>query len=254
MKIKEKDRQLYNVYKNEGLKGWFYYQQAKGYRSLLGLDDINIIIYNLVDAYKSDYPDDAYDEKTKTFVKPDLSSVYGTINHKYWKPFFKGLYRTKETATLACDYDKVGFFIKEEGSDKKVIFANSDTGVIDDIDLMRFRKYFKQGTTLDEFSEEIKELDTFIDLSSELRRSVMNHQCDLKLRNTMFNLAATKLVYTASSPEIGYQRACLFIDEYNEAIPNLNLSTDVIDIIIDKEEGKSTSSEGIKKFVKNTTN
>lgn len=255
MKIKEKDRQLYNVYKNEGLKGWFYYQQARGYESLFDLDEIHMIIYNLVDAFELKYPDKVYDEETKTFIKSFGCPVYELYNQaKTLRQFYKGFYRTEQTRSLVEDYDKVGFFIKEEGSDKKVIFANSSTGVIEDISLMQFRKYFKKGITLDEFSEEIKDLDTITDYYSELEASVFNHQCDLKLREEMFNLAITKLVNNTENTEIGYQRACLFIKEYNEAFPNLNLSTDVIDTIVDKEEGKSTSSEGIKKFVKNTTN
>lgn len=77
-----------------------------------------------------------------------------------------------------------------------------------------------------EFVDQIKasmKLDEIV-----VSNSNMNY--DLQLIKRIFQLVALNLLYSKyTTPERGYQRAKIFIYEFNSCIPNLNLSTDYID-------------------------
>ena len=86
--------------------------------------------------------------------------------------------------------------------------------------------------------KEIK-LDELIKILENLNRKinlkecVNNHNIDLELRKKLLQFVALKLLYSKNTiPENGYERAKRFIEEFNENIPNLKLSTSGIDKIM----------------------
>jgi len=86
-----------------------------------------------------------------------------------------------------------------------------------------------------------KEKTNYLDYS-ELKSCIKNHNCDLELRNALLNLISLKLLFSENTtPKVGYRRALRFINEFNQNIPQLNLSTDKIDEIMSnsfKDESK----------------
>ena len=83
---------------------------------------------------------------------------------------------------------------------------------------------------------------------SNLEECMNNHNCDIEIRYYILKLAALKLLYSKNtSPENGYKRAKIFIDEINRDF-NINLSTDEIDEIM--QRNYSEEEKGIKSLVK----
>ena len=71
---------------------------------------------------------------------------------------------------------------------------------------------------------------------TELKECINNHKTDLELRKIILQLAALKILYSSNTiPEYGYERAKKFITEFNEGIPNLNLSLEEIDSIMKRD-------------------
>ena len=69
----------------------------------------------------------------------------------------------------------------------------------------------------------------------ELKKCFFSHKKDVLLRNELFMCAALKMIYSRETkPEIGYMRALKFIEEVNEFY-NINLSTDKLDDIMNKD-------------------
>jgi len=116
--------------------------------------------------------------------------------------------------------------------DSFLLHANPDNGKVE-IDYYIKKITDKTDMTLDELLEIFeKEQKRNWDYTN-LKESVYNHNVDLELRKRMLELASLKLLYSKNTiPERGYVRAQRFISEFNKHIPNLNLSTNKIDGIM----------------------
>lgn len=74
------------------------------------------------------------------------------------------------------------------------------------------------------------------------------HKIDLKLREILLQLTSLSIIYSKNtSPERGYLRAKKFIEEFNEYIPNLNLSTNEIDEIMNMDYINDFNNKSIQK-------
>ena len=71
---------------------------------------------------------------------------------------------------------------------------------------------------------------------SELESVINDYAIDLELRKNILQLTALNILYSKNTTlRYGYARAQKFIEEFNEQIPNLNLSTEEIDKIKNNE-------------------
>ena len=119
---------------------------------------------------------------------------------------------------------------------------------------------------LDEYLDDNKDiyLDGLLDVLSEkyadeldfseLKVCINDHKCDMELRNRVLQLVALKLLYSRNTtPERGYERAKRFIGEFNKKM-GLNLTTDEIDDIINRDYSKDEiavdNNKGIRRLVR----
>lgn len=67
------------------------------------------------------------------------------------------------------------------------------------------------------------------------KNAFIMHNCDVELRRRTLQLVALKLLYSHRTiPELGYERAKNFIDEFNSHL-GLNLSSDEIKKVINRD-------------------
>ncbi len=229
----------YNVYKNEAFKGWFYNQQAQGYQSIVNLDEINELILKLSRIGMIKYPDYNYDQKKKQFKVTNEKGLQGYFNFllasdKKLLPLLKGYYRAKETICFQEDqeYDiKLSIrdqSIDDEDFNTRDIIANSNTGVIYNSSFIGLDGFYPSGMTLDQLLKRFQEDENGKYDYQDLKTCVKNHDCDLQLRKQIFDFATMRILETPKNPEMGYQRAKLFVEDLNKIIPNLKMSIEAI--------------------------
>ena len=103
--------------------------------------------------------------------------------------------------------------------------------VYDDEDLINNPN---ESVSLDELLILLREKYSDWDLK-KLEKCIYNHNCDIELRQKILQLVALKLLYSRKTTlERGYERAKRFIIEFNKKM-NLNLSTEEIDKIFNKD-------------------
>ena len=133
-----------------------------------------------------------------------------------------------------------------------IIRIDYDTGKINKYRLEELGIITKEDLSVDEV---IRKLDTIRNCQfdyQELIEAVDLHNTDVQLRKNVLQLAALRILYSKNTiPENGYERAKRFINEFNKKIPNLNLSCEEIDRIINinyfVDNNNNTSNEfGLK--------
>ena len=132
--------------------------------------------------------------------------------------------------------DKLPYFL---------IHADHKTGIVSDYsDLEDYTE--KKEMHLDELyallsSRYSDELDY-----TELRECIFDNTCDLTLRYKILQLVALSLLYSKNTiPERGYERALRFINEFNKKM-NLELSTEEIDEIMNRDYKNEVKEETTK--------
>lgn len=111
------------------------------------------------------------------------------------------------------------------------------------------KKYKEQGfITLEELYNELEKCNEEIEYNS-LKKTILDKKLREKIRKEILELVSLKLLYSENTiPEYGYERAKRFIDEMNREM-NINLKTDKIDKIMNKNY--SNSKKLIKEKQKN---
>lgn len=266
----EQDKKKYDVSKNKELLNWLKDIIKKGYSSFMKEEDLQGFIDNIVNWYELKYPErhlelyEGVSYSNFTDIK-DISDFMDIRQLMYRLPY-------KQLCLVECDYRANGGGIRticdEEGnvigdvpvlfmsinrkgfendfsSDKASYFllhADVGSGKVD-VDYY-MKEYVKtDNITLDEllvlFKHEYnKELDF-----SNLEKCIYNHNCDLELRKRVLQLVALKLLYSRNTtPERGYERAQMFIKEFNEEL-DLNLTTDEIEEIMNRNYSEEEKIE-----------
>jgi len=113
--------------------------------------------------------------------------------------------------------------------------------------------------TLETLCEFLKAKADYVDVS-ELENALHNREINFCLLKKLLELSALKMLYSKNTiPLYGYERAKLFINEFNGYISNLDLNTTEIDYLINQDyqnmfddefEEQSNSKTGIKTLVK----
>ena len=115
----------------------------------------------------------------------------------------------------------------------ELIRVNHYTGIVNNCDVEKLGILTNSTITIDELLNILEEKN-INDLNyNNIKRTINIHEIDLEFRKRVLELIPLKLLYSGRTiPEYGYERSKKFIEEFNKEIPNLNLSTDRIEEII----------------------
>ena len=245
----KEDKKEYIITNNKEFLKWFNHEIKNGYCAFTGTNELEHIIDTITNWYEFKFPErqleyfegvlDLRFEQIKTITKSmDFEQLIYRLPHN-------------ELELITCGYrscgwgcDSIFMSIKNKRPnlnydlnyiDRFLLNANPNNGQVE-IDYYIKKITDKTNITLDELLVIFKEKEKDNWDYSELSETVLNHKIDLELRKRILELAALKLLYSRNTiPERGYKRAKSFIIEFNRNIPGLNLSTNQIDAIIQKD-------------------
>lgn len=212
---------------------------TEGYNNIYKLEELQEIIDNIVIWYELKYPERELDKGTRYLEFENIESI------KYYMDFKQLMYRmssksidlikNRYRSNLWGQYPNMGISFEIKGK-KLDATVRSDfrTGYIVSKDLFNIGLE-EENITLEELLEKLEKIKTQDIDYSNLKRVINNHNYDNKLRKEILNLAALKLLYSRNTiPEKGYERAKNFITEFNAELPDLNLTMDYIDEIMNR--------------------
>ena len=255
----EQDSKKYDISNNKELLTWLKDAIKNGYNSFSDIESLQGLINNIAYWYEIKYPKRAMEKyEDNVYFKfeniNDLAKMMDIQQLMYRLPH-------QQLCLMKCDYRSGEGSIKkiyndkgERIADKQIIIikigikhndfpnekpyfllsADADTGVVD-ISKHTLKKYINNNITLDEllviFKERYKNELDFL----ELEECIYNHNCDLKLRKMILQLASLKILYNDDDhiPEVGYERAKRYINEFNKEM-NLELSTEELEQLLRK--------------------
>ena len=251
----------YIVKDNEELLDWIKEQNKFGYHFNIemNISSIQSLINKIANWYIIKYPFREL-EKDNGIIYPDFSDVTSISPAMTFRRLEYHLL-DNELWLLECPYrakcggpDRITLFIPkkhpQEYEPKDIIISADDkTGLVYSHD-WEYDDY--KDTTLKTLYKILySEYDNEYDLT-ELKECIFTHECDLELRKKILQLVALKLLYSKrdSNPEMGYTRAQRFINEFNKEL-GLDLSTDEIDLIMNRDYSKDTKKGKVRKKRKN---
>ena len=290
----EQDTKDYEIEKNKDFLTWLKTSIKDGYHCFVETEELQELIDNIVNWYEIKYPerDFEYSEGTRYINFQDIKKISDGMNIRQL------LYRLphNQLCLMGCGYRAKGWgqrpvyengkecgwkiqifmSIKEKNKEECdswlgrasyfLLHADHMTGEVSkDCELKEYVDT-KENIGLDELLSIFNEKYTDKLDFTELKESVYDHNCDMELRHRVLQLVALKLLYSRNTiPERGYERAKIFINEFNEEL-GLTLSTEQIDEIIHRDytngEGHSywkakdaaKKENGIKKLLKRIIN
>ena len=250
-KFYKEDKQKYKVFKNKDLLNWLGNAKKNGYHSLIEVYEMQKFIDFIKIWYEIKYPNFYVgQQEEKKFSMLEIKKHIETMN--MYLLMLNLQY--DQLLLLKCNYRSKAIKLDDEyrnGIIKKreillmdiyekdtthillnkfiTLHADGENGKIVRID-GDLKKYINtDNTTLDELLSLFKEKYTDILDFKELEECIYDHNCDIELKNILLQLIALNLLYSKSSiPEVSYQRAKIFINEFNKEF-NLNLSAKEID-------------------------
>lgn len=235
------DQRKYEVVHNRELLNWLKKKIKNGYDSFVEIECLQELIDSIVSWYEIKYPEremEFYEGITHTdFEKMEtLSKVMDIKQLMYRLPH-------KQLRLMKCNYCSPIKISKRNFKDS--CSGNNIPYILLKIDVVSGEVYDDEGliynpnesVSLDELLILLREKYSDWDLK-KLEKCIYNHNCDIELRQKILQLVALKLLYSRkTTPERGYERAKRFINEFNKKM-NLNLSTEEIDKIFNKDYSK----------------
>lgn len=247
----EQDTKMYEVEKNCFFLEWLSYITDKGYVPYMNTERLQEFIDIITYWYEMKYPERFFDasEGITDLKFPNQSYLSKMMNVQ------ELLYRMtdKQNSLIACDYRSTTGGIRHIYNEKKEIVDYQNMGFIHikEADKFDISIHFDCSSGMGEISFAAEEdsnsksihienmlgilrekLGDSIDLSS-LERCIYIHDCDMKLRRRVLQMAALKMLYSKNTiPEHGYKRAKYFIKEFNDAF-GFALTTEEIDSIME---------------------
>lgn len=269
----KQDEHLYEISKNKELLNWLKDKINHGYHCYLEIDELQKLINTITAWYEVKYPEreleyyegvrhmDFQDIKKISNVM-DIRQLMFRLPHKQLS-LLQGGYR-------ACGWGQHPIYENgEEVGWKTEIFMRINREDIDEDDIWNdklpyFLVHADHKTGMVNVDYELKEYtdkkELHVDqlyalLSSqyteeldctELRECIFDNTCDLTLRYKILHLVALSLLYSRNTiPERGYERAKRFINEFNKKM-NLELSTEEIDEIMNRDYKTDIKEENVK--------
>ena len=248
----------YIVKNNKELLDWINKQKKYGYRLNIEMtiSSIQSLINKIANWYIIKYPYREL-EKEDGITYPDFSDITSISEVMTFRRLEYYLL-DNELWLLICPYrsrcggpDKIALFLNKKDSQEYessylLITADKETGQVYSKDP---EYYDDKDITLRELYHILSsEYDEEYDLT-ELKECLYTHKCDLELRKRVLQLVALKLLYSEedTTPEMGYTRAKRFISEFNKEL-NINLSTDEIDEIMNRNYKYDDNKKGKKRL------
>ena len=235
---------------------WINENIIKGYRVFTKVEDLQSIIDNITHWYEFKYPNNiieinqeikhpqlkGFEDISKSLTLKQLMFRFSQEGKTLIECKHRGngmgiMCMENENGKIENNVQVLSIKIPKEDSVAYILHARRDNGMIDNLDMEYYFKFVKnKNITIKELYTILKDKKELkLDLS-ELKNVIYDHQIDLKLRKKVLQLTAINILYSKNTTlKHGYERAKKFIEEFNEQIPNLNLSTEEIDKIKNNE-------------------
>ena len=260
-KIYKQDKKKYIITKNKKILCWIKNRRVNGYNLCIDVKDIQSLIDNLTSWYEIKYPDRVLNESL------DISEIKDVVKLSENMSFKQLLYRLsyKQLDFIECVYrshsggqsiiqdsngnylgkeNNIIIFLKQKNVENGVnigeknnfpyimVIANSITGKVKNINQLE-NIIGNNNINIEQLWHLlIKKYYDKLDCT-ELFNCLRNHSYDIELRNKILQLVVLKLFYSKNTtPENGYKRALIFIEEFNENL-GINLNSKEIDEIIE---------------------
>lgn len=256
-KFYTEDLERYNISKNVNFLIWKKFIIKKNnYIEFIDNKELQDLIDRIATWYELKYPESNILAEEENIYPTCESFSFEQLKYRLSYNQFKLLqcpYRELANVVINSPMDNVNFKIyislpaKDENNEDFIILADKATGKVIIRENSILSKYVKKHSILidDLYDILIKENVKFD--NKALLQAINLNKLDKELRNKVLNLAALKLLYSKNTtPYAGYERARKFIDEFNNNVDELNLSTNEIDNIIAKDY--STKKTKVKRF------
>lgn len=212
---------------------------TEGYNNIYRIEELQEIIDTIVTWYEIKYPERELDKGTRYYEFENIESIKDYMNFKQlmYRMQSKAIdliyNRYRSNLWSEYPYMEISFEIKDKIIDA-IIRSDFRTGDIVSYDLLDLGLK-EEEITLEQLLIKLEKENRKDINYTNLKRVVNNHKCDNKLRKEILKLASLKLLYSKNTiPEKGYERAKNFITEFNAELPDLNLTMDYIDGIMNR--------------------
>ena len=267
MNFYKQDEKKYNVSQNQELLMWLKEAIEKGYHPAVdSVKEIQELIDSIARWYEIKYPEREMEledgiENTDFKNIESLSKMMDINQLMYRLPH-------SQLCLIRCNYHSnagcciTHYDIEGNLKEKKVLYMRINENLDNDLstseknnfaiiaDVTNGQVYglddkLESYTNRENITTLYITLDKLLDLFKEnyadklnftaLEECVYDHNCNIELRRRVLQLVALKLLYSNNTcPEIGYERAKRFINEFNNEM-DLNLSSNEIDKLINKD-------------------
>lgn len=256
--FRKQDKKEYEIEKNKIFLQWLSKQIKAGYHLDLEIKDLQTIINKIANWYEIKLPEreinPVFDTAYYYFINENIKrlSRYMTIDQLFLRLSWK------ELRFLECVYEgdtwnrRKEKFSDEIGEGYTTIFnikaktdnlngmpnsfsvsIDSYTGTVlaeGELSNLIGERIINLEELLAELEQVYQDKYDF----SIIKNSINLHQISLEVRRRVLKLVALRLLYSKDDQsQTGYIRAKNFIKEFNQRIPDLNLSSEEIDKIMD---------------------
>lgn len=223
-KFYQLDKKKYILEKNKVFLNWFKISIKNGYSCYMDVTQLQDLIDTITNWYEIKYPE-------KDLEQTENILYLGISNHQ------------KMSDLMTFNH----LLYKLDNNQSNLIEASYNGQ-----ELIDFIKECNI-TEMNDFS-----LEKYIDKDdikfTKLKKSLYNYICNIKLRDMILQLVALKLLFSRkTTPQRGYERAKIFINEFNDNL-NLSLSTEEVDNIVDKFNLKDKLINDKKSILNNNNN
>lgn len=241
-KFYRKDKKEYQLDSNQGFIKWLKMSEACGLRlhPEIQISDMQGIIDHLNNDYHIKYPDYILDEEIaeeerKKYWRErinqlgDMDSRFSVSQMLSYLPLKERYlsecrYSVKTTEIYGPFYDTLYIYDKKNHEKKDIIQFDPLSGIVITSSNESYENR-ELESILDELIKKSRQIDYH-----ELEDLVNNNCYERVIRYQLFQLTALKILYTSSTPKIGYERAKRFIEEMNREF-EIELSTKDIDTL-----------------------
>ena len=253
--FKKIDNEEYIIEKNEEFIKYYNEKKKEGYRPILDLKQMQVLINEITQFFEFKYPDKLLDKIT--YERPGENKIFEDcmkitrsldINQLKYRLDYNQL------AFLECDYSHHIRLIKEPdiwpcSTIYDVRFDQSGKIEKSDIEGLKIEKFLEDVEGIKRVEDLLGRyigIETKVDYS-ELAEEVQRHKNNVAIRNKMLYLVMLNLLYSKNTyPLNGYVRAKRFMRMFNKEY-GVDLNMDKLDKIMNIDY---SSNKEVKKLLK----
>lgn len=242
------DEKKYYITKNIEFIEWISREVKNGYNCSLTYEQMQKLVDFLVDWYEIKYPNHYFDLKCGIYddTIKDNQELSKNMNFEaflYRLPLdILQLFRNHYVRYITIPYKEN----KERTVPYLLLFFDPVKGIVTNkMELEDLGLDNIQDLTMENLynilRKKYKDLDT-----SEIKKCLNNRIVNFELLRKLLELSSLKMLYSNNTiPHYGYDRAKIFIDEFNEYLDNLNLDTFELDSIMQKDYSNTINETNI---------